>query len=128
MSHVPSSLKYTKTHEWVNTDTDVGRMGITEYAQHLLGDLVFVELPKIGQVVKAADEIATLESVKAASDVYAPISGTITEINEVLQNNPALINQAPYHDGWLVKISPSNPEELQMLLGSDAYLDEINEE
>lgn len=128
MSNVPTNFKYTKTHEWINVDSDLGRIGITEHAQHLLGDLVFVELPQIGRPVQAGDEIVVVESVKAASDVYAPISGTITEINEALQDNPALINQAPYEAGWLVKISASNPEEIQMLLDSNAYCTEINEE
>ena len=119
-----NNIKCTKTHEWVNTipnsDNSVN-VGITDHAQSLLGDLVFVELPSVGKKVKQGEEFAVVESVKAASDVYAPISGTITAINSELQANPGLINQAPYEAGWLVKIMPENHAELSNLMDKASY-------
>ncbi|MBY0545334.1 MAG: glycine cleavage system protein GcvH, partial [Gammaproteobacteria bacterium] len=105
MSHVPSDLKYAPTHEWVKQELDgTITMGITDHAQNALGDLVFVQLPEVGDSIRTAQDIAVVESVKAASDVYAPISGEIIARNEALQQTPELINTAPYTDGWLVKI------------------------
>lgn len=129
MSNIPSECRYSKTHEWalVESDNNIS-VGITEHAQHLLGDMVFVELPEVGVDVKAGDEIGVVESVKAASDFYAPVSGTIVEINENLEEAPGMVNNDPYGDGWLVKIAPSDEEELNDLLDSEAYADEIAEE
>lgn len=108
MNHV----KFTETHEWINTEASEMTIGITNHAQKLLGDLVYVELPEVGKEVQAGDEIGVVESVKAASDFYAPISGTISEINQQVISNPALVNTDPYGQGWLVKIKPSTLEEL----------------
>lgn len=125
---------FTKTHEWVNTELEQEEMtiGITEHAQHLLGDMVYVELPSVGLEVKEGDEIGVLESVKAASDFYAPISGMIIAVNSEVTTNPALINQDPYNAGWLVKIKPKDHakalEEIHTLLSEDTYLTEIAED
>ncbi len=125
---------FTKTHEWVNAEMNQEEMsiGITEHAQHLLGDMVYVELPAVGREVNAGDEIGVLESVKAASDFYAPISGMIIAVNSDVTTNPAIINQDPYAAGWLVKIKPKNHaqalEEIHTLLSEDTYLSEIAED
>jgi glycine cleavage system H protein len=119
-----NNIKCTKTHEWVNTTPNIDKsvsVGITDHAQSLLGDLVFVELPSIGKKVKQGEEFAVVESVKAASDVYAPISGTITAINHELQSNPGLINQAPYSEGWLVHITPDDETEFTALMDKSNY-------
>ncbi|MGQ3891714.1 glycine cleavage system protein GcvH [Legionella sp. CNM-4043-24] len=116
-----SELKFTHTHEWVQAGQDSMTVGITDHAQHLLGDMVFVDLPEIGREVAAGDELGVLESVKAASDFYAPVSGVIVEVNQEVNANPALVNSEPYNAGWLVKIRASNPDELNRLLTSDQY-------
>ncbi len=123
-----NDLKFTATHEWLKTDADEMTVGITEHAQQLLGDMVFVELPQVGDVFKAGDELGVVESVKAASDFYAPISGEITAINDAVVANPALVNTAPYADGWLVKIKPSQLNEIDNLLNAEQYQNEIAEE
>jgi glycine cleavage system H protein len=120
--------KFTSTHEWLAPIDDDMVVGITFHAQQLLGDLVFVELPEIGHQVKAGDELGVVESVKAASDFYAPISGTITAVNEKVRQDVALINQSPEEDGWLVKIKANNPNELAELLDSDQYQRQIAQE
>ncbi len=127
MSEVPSELKYTKSHEWLRVEDD-GQVtvGISDHAQELLGDLVFVELPETGTEFVAGDECCVVESVKAASDVYMPISGEITEVNEELVDEPELINSSPYDSGWLFKIKPS-AEELDDLMDAEAYQAEIEE-
>lgn len=121
-------MKFTKTHEWINTDETPAIVGITEHAQTLLGDLVFIELPEAGQTVQAGDELGVIESVKAASDFYAPISGTITAINHQVQAEPGLINRDAEGAGWLLKIEPNNPDELSELLDASAYQNITNEE
>lgn len=119
-----NQLKFTKTHEWVRHDTDKScTVGITFHAQELLGDMVFVELPEVGREIKQGDTIAVVESVKAASDVYAPISGTITEVNTTLAQDPALLNQDPYGNGWIMKLSLTDPKELESLLKEEDYKD-----
>lgn len=122
MSNVPTDLKYTKSHEWIQ---DLGdgtvTIGITDHAQTLLGDLVFVELPDVDRELDAGEECAVVESVKAASDVYSPLSGTVIEVNEDLANAPELINQDAYTDGWLLKLKLSDAGELNDLLDADAY-------
>jgi glycine cleavage system H protein len=121
MSNVPTDLKYTEQHEWLKLDGDVATIGITDYAQGALGDLVFVELPAKGKKVKAGDPFVVVESVKAASEVYAPISGEVIEVNEKLTKSPELINGAPYGDGWICKIKASDKGELTKLLDGAAY-------
>lgn len=120
--------KFTSTHEWLACVGEEMIIGITDHAQQLLGDLVFVELPEIGNTVKAGEELGVVESVKAASDFYAPISGTITAINEKVRQDVALINQSPEDAGWLVKIKANNPDELGKLLDKDQYQHQISEE
>ncbi|MCA0403878.1 MAG: glycine cleavage system protein GcvH [Proteobacteria bacterium] len=122
-----TDLKFTKTHEWLKVENDEMLIGITEHAQELLGDMVFVELPEIGDEVKAKDELGVVESVKAASDFYAPISGVVTEVNQAVNDNPALVNSDPYGAGWLVKIKASNPLELDELLSEQQYKNEIKD-
>ena len=122
MSEIPSELKYTKSHEWVRDEDDgTVTVGITDHAQELLGDLVFVELPEIGTEMSAEDAVCVVESVKAASDVYMPVSGEVVAINEDLADAPETINSSPYDDGWLIKIKLSNPDELSDLLDADSY-------
>ncbi|MBI5450871.1 MAG: glycine cleavage system protein GcvH [Gammaproteobacteria bacterium] len=122
MSNIPAQLKYTRSHEWLEQRADgTVRVGITDHAQDLLGDMVYVELPEDGRVVKAGEECAVVESVKAASDVYAPISGTITAINPALAGAPEIVNSDPYGDGWLFCIQPANPAEIAQLLDATAY-------
>lgn len=116
-----SDLRYTKTHEWIENNTDNLSIGITDHAQQLLGDLVYIELPEEGKAVQAGDELGVVESVKAASDFYAPISGTIIAINHEVSAKPELVNTDPLGNGWLVKIKPSNPAELTELLTADDY-------
>ena len=125
MSDTPSNLKFTQTHEWLNNDQEDMVIGITEHAQQLLGDMVFVDLPEIGNTVQAGDELGVVESVKAASDFYAPISGVIVAVNQHVNENPALVNTDPYGAGWLVKIKPSNIEEINALLNAEQYQNEI---
>ncbi|CEK09344.1 glycine cleavage system protein GcvH [Legionella hackeliae] len=123
-----TDLKFTKTHEWLRVDGSEYTVGITEHAQELLGDMVFVELPEEGDEVNAGDEIGVVESVKAASDFYAPISGTIVAINQDVSENPALVNKEPYGAGWLVKIRAKNPDEINTLLSNEEYQSEIKED
>jgi len=126
MSDVPSELKYTASHEWVRQEGDGSiTIGITDHAQELLGDLVFVELPEVGSDLTAGDACCVVESVKAASDVYMPISGEITEVNEVLADAPETINDSAFDDGWLFKVQPSAEVELDDLMDADAYEAEI---
>jgi glycine cleavage system H protein len=127
MSEVPTELKYTKSHEWLRVEEDgLITIGISDHAQELLGDLVFVELPEAGTEFVAGDECCVVESVKAASDVYMPISGEIIEVNEALADEPEIINSSPYDNGWLFKMKAS-AEELDDLMDADAYLAEIEE-
>ena len=127
MSEVPSELKYTKSHEWLRVEDDgLITVGISDHAQALLGDLVFVELPEAGLEFVAGDECCVVESVKAASDVYMPISGEIVEVNETLADEPEMINSSPYDNGWLFKIKPS-ADEFDDLMDADAYQTEIED-
>ena len=125
MNDMPKNLKFTQTHEWLNSSQDDMIVGITAHAQELLGDMVFVDLPEIGDNVTAGDELGVVESVKAASDFYAPISGVVVAINEQVSNDPALVNSDPYGAGWLVKIKASHPEEINDLLNAEQYQEEI---
>ncbi|HVT62361.1 MAG TPA: glycine cleavage system protein GcvH [Legionellaceae bacterium] len=125
-------LRFTSTHEWVDTENDIMRIGITQHAQSLLGDMVYIELSTVGTEVQAGDEIGVLESVKAASEIYAPISGVIVEINQAAIDEPALLNKDPYGAGWLMTIQPHTNEkaleEMNQLYKEEAYLEEIAEE
>lgn len=122
MSDLPSELMYTKSHEWVRT-TDDGSVviGITDHAQEALGDMVFVELPEVGMSFEAGADMAVVESVKAASDVYAPVSGEVEACNDALVDAPELLNSDPYGDGWFLRLKPSEAAELQDLLSADDY-------
>lgn len=122
MSRVPTDLKYTKSHEWVRELPDGSvEVGITDHAQDALGELVFVEVPTEGRTVQAGEACAVVESVKAASDVYSPVSGTVTEGNPRLASEPELVNQDPYGAGWLMRLRPSSRDELQQLLSAADY-------
>ena len=122
MSENPEELKYVETHEWVREDGDgTVTVGITDYAQGALGDVVYVELPEVDSEVEMGDEVAVVESVKAASDIYAPLSGTITEVNESLEGNPELVNTDPYRDGWFFRLKLRDVEELSSLMDSESY-------
>lgn len=116
-----SETRFTKDHEWVRLDDGVAVIGITDHAQQALGDIVFVELPEPGRVVAAEEACAVVESVKAASDVYAPLAGTVTEINPAIVEEPALVNRAPDGDGWFFKLIPADPAEFGTLLDAAAY-------
>ena len=122
MSEVPASLKYSKDHEWLRLDDDGSVViGITDHAQQALGELVYVELPEDGQSFGAGDACAVVESVKAASDVYAPISGTVAGSNDLLADEPDRVNGSPYEEGWLIRLTPDSAAELEDLLDAEAY-------
>ena len=124
MSSFPEGLKYATTHEWVRVESDGSvTVGITDHAQELLGDIVFIDLPKLGSTVTAKQEISVVESVKAASDIYAPISGKIVAINDNLLDSPEIVNTAPYGDGWFCRILPSDHAELGGLLDANGYVE-----
>ena len=127
MSNVPSELRYAKSHEWVRSAGDLAEIGITDHAQHELTDVVFVELPAVGRKVRAGEVCAVVESVKTASDIYAPISGEVVAANSALPNNPSLVNTAPYGEGWFFKVKPSAPAEISGLLTAEQYRAQIGE-
>jgi glycine cleavage system H protein len=128
MSSTPNELKYASSHEWarVNEDGTI-TVGITDHAQIALGDVVFVELPEVGIVLAAGEEAGVVESVKAASDVYAPVSGEVVAINDTLEDSPETINADPYGDGWFYVLKPSDESELEGLLTADQYQEEVEE-
>jgi glycine cleavage system H protein len=129
MSNIPSELKYATSHEWVrNEGNGVVTIGISEHAQDLLGDMVFVELPDVGDNVSTGDDVAVAESVKAASDIYAPVTGEVIEINEDLEDSPELVNSDSYGDGWLFKLKIEDEGELANLLDAEGYANSIDEE
>ena len=122
MSNIPSDLKYLDSHEWARLEADgTVTIGISDHAQAALGDLVFIDIPEAGRKFKAGEAFAVVESVKAASDVYSPISGEVIANNDAITKAPELINQSPYGEGWLIKVRPSNPAELNSLLDAVAY-------
>ena len=126
MSNIPADLKYVASHEWLRQEEDgTITVGITHHAQDLLGDIVYVELPEVGEHVEVDAEIAVVESVKAASDVYAPIAGEILAVNEALVDAPETINEDPYGEGWFFKIKPDNADDYRGLMDSDEYQDSI---
>lgn len=129
MSNVPSELKYVSSHEWIREEGDgVVTIGITDYAQESLGDVVFVETPDVGAEVAAGDDAGVVESVKAASDIYAPLSGTVIEVNEELEDAPENVNNDPYGDGWFFKLKVSDAAEMDELLSADEYQEQCEEE
>lgn len=119
----PDELKYTEEHEWLLVEDELVTVGITDFAQDSLGDIVFVELPEVGTMLVAGKPFGVVESVKAVSDVYAPISGEVIEVNEELPDSPETLNTSPYEDGWMIKIKPSDLSQLQDLLDADDYAD-----
>jgi glycine cleavage system H protein len=122
MSELLAELKYARTHEWVrDLGNGIAEIGISDHAQESLGDLVYVELPEVGRQVDMGNECAVVESVKAASDIYSPVTGEILEVNETLNENPEVVNQSPYAEGWLFRIRMANPAEIAQLLDADAY-------
>ena len=122
MNDIPGDLKFLSSHEWVRVEPDGSvTIGISDHAQDLLGDIVFVELPDIGQSIDAETDAAIVESVKAASDVYSPISGEVTEVNSILEDQPEIINSSPYEDGWFFKMMPSDLDEIENLLSPEDY-------
>jgi glycine cleavage system H protein len=130
MSDIPTELKYTESHEWVRIDEDDNTVtvGITEHAQKALGDLVFVDLPEVESDVATGDECGVVESVKAASDIYSPITGEVVAVNEKLLEKPELVNQDPYGDGWIMRLRPANFDDLDDLMTAEAYEEKLNEE
>jgi len=126
MSNVPADLKYAKSHEWVRVSGDTATVGITDHAQHELTDVVFVELPDIGRKVKAGEACAVVESVKTASDIYSPVSGEVVEVNQVVVEDPALVNREPFAGGWFFKLKLGQPGELGALLTPESYQAQIN--
>jgi len=126
--NVPKDLLYTKEHEWTKIDGDTATVGITDYAQHQLGDIVYVELVEVGKDVKQMEKIGTVESVKAVSEIYSPLSGTVLEVNESLKEHPEFINQDPYGSGWMVKLKIKDMSEAKNLLKAEDYEKYVKEE
>ncbi len=123
---IPKELLYTEEHEWVLIEDDIATIGITDYAQGELGDIVFVELPAVDDAVTQMEPFGTIEAVKAVSDLFSPVSGTVVEVNELLQDQPELINQSPYDQGWMIKVKLSAPAELDGLLSPEDYKKHIS--
>jgi glycine cleavage system H protein len=117
----PPGLKYSKEHEWVATEESVATIGITDHAQEQLGEIVYIELPSVGEKVSKDDPFGVVESVKAVSDIYAPVSGTVVEVNEDLPESPEVVNEDPYGDGWLIKVKVSDPADFEDLMDNDEY-------
>lgn len=128
MSNVPAELSYTSEHEWVSALTAEGtvRVGITDHAQDALGDVVYVDLPSVGDSLDAEGTFGEIESTKSVSDLFAPVAGEVVAINEALEDDPALVNSDPYGEGWLVELHPANPEDLGSLLSAEAYKAELD--
>ena len=117
----PASLRYTKDHEWISLEGNIAKVGITDFAQHELGDIVFVDIDSIGKDLNAEDVFGTVEAVKTVSDLFLPLTGKILELNPLLDKNPELVNTDPYGDGWMVKVEVANPADFESLLNADAY-------
>ncbi len=118
---LPKELMYTEEHEWVLIEENLATIGITDYAQGELGDIVFVELPKVGDEVKQMEPFGTIEAVKAVSDLFSPVSGKVVSVNDLLQDQPELINRSPYDEGWMIKVELSDKDELKSLMSAEAY-------
>jgi glycine cleavage system H protein len=123
MANVPEDLHYSKDHEWISVEGDVGTIGITDHAQNALGDVVYVEVPKVGDSFSAHEAFGSVESVKAVSEIFTPISGEVVEVNESLQDEPEKVNTDPYGDGWMIRLRMSNPGEVDSLLTAAEYED-----
>ncbi len=119
--NIPAELKYSKDHEWARIEGDIAVVGITDYAQNELGDIVYVELPEVGTPIEQGKSFGTVEAVKAVSDLFAPVSGEVVEVNEKLNDSPELVNQDPYGEGWMIKVKMSNPDEVNQLLSKEDY-------
>ena len=117
----PDNLRYTKDHEWIRLEGDEAIVGITDFAQHELGDIVYVEIETVGQQLKAGEVFGTVEAVKTVSDLYLPVDGTVTEVNPNLNSNPELVNNDPYGEGWMAKVKLSNAADIESLMNADAY-------
>jgi len=128
MPTIPEDSKYAKSHEYIHVEGDTGTIGITDYAQKELGDVVFVELPQVGTQLEAGDELGSIESVKAVSELFCPVSGEVTEVNEALADKPELVNTDPYGDGWMIKIKVNDATELDELMPADEYEEYIQTE
>lgn len=128
MSNTPEDLSYTKDHEWVRVKGNEAVVGITDHAQNQLGDVVYVELPKVGDKFEAAEPFGSVESVKAVSEIYMPLSGTVAEVNQNLNDSPEQVNEDPYGEGWMIRIKMDNPSQVDALLTSVEYEDYIKEE
>jgi glycine cleavage system H protein len=129
MSNVPDDLRYAKSHEWIRDNGDgTATVGISDHAQEALGDLVYIEVPQVSKRVEAGEACAVVESVKAASDIYSPVSGEVIETNEVLGDGPETVNEDPYGEGWIFKLRLSDEQELEALLDADGYARELEEE
>jgi len=127
VSDIPAELHYTKEHEWVSVAGSIATIGITDYAQGELGDIIYLELPEPGTHVGKGDPFGTVEAVKTVEEIYAPVTGEVLEINPGLEEHPEQVNQSPYHDGWLVRIKMSDPSELEQLLDSEAYHEQVGD-
>ena len=129
MANIPSDLRYSEDHEYVKRSGDgsIVQVGITDYAQGELGDVVYVDLPKVGATFARRDVFGTIEAVKAVSDLYAPVAGTVTEVNTALEGDPALVNRDPYAAGWMIKLKVKNPADIDQLLTSEAYKKHIGQ-
>jgi glycine cleavage system H protein len=123
----PADLRYSREHEWVRIESGIGTVGITDYAQSELGDVVFVDLPAKGRVLAAGEELGTIESVKAVSEIYAPVSGEVLEVNETLRDHPEKVNREPYGDGWLIRVRLKDAQEASSLLTPDGYRRHVEE-
>ena len=122
MSNIPADLRYAKSHEWAKTESDgTVTIGITDYAQNSLGDITYVQVPKVGASLKAGETFGVVESVKAASDLYAPVAGKVVAVNAALESAPETVNRAPYGEGWMLKLQPSTPGEVDQLFDATAY-------
>jgi glycine cleavage system H protein len=128
MANTPEDLTYTKDHEWVRVKENLATIGITDHAQHQLGDVVYVELPKIGDKFEASEPFGSVESVKAVSEVYMPLAGSVVEVNDSLNDSPELVNEDPYGEGWMIRIKIDNPSQVDALLTAIEYEDYIKEE
>ncbi|KMK77585.1 glycine cleavage system protein GcvH [Alkalihalobacillus pseudalcaliphilus] len=128
MSNLPKELKYSEEHEWVKTEDGKVRIGITDFAQSELGDIVFVELPEVGDEIEADEPFGSVESVKTVSELYAPISGKVVEINEDLDDSPEFVNESPYEKAWMIVVEPSDESEIDKLMSADQYEEMINED
>ena len=127
-SKIDTSARYLKTHEWARPEGDDLVFGISDHAQEAMGDLVYIELPRVGDAVKTGEKFAVVESVKAASDVYTPVSGTVVAVNDTLESDQGVINRDPYQTGWMVKVKPADPAEFERLMDAAAYEQLLNEE